>query len=54
MSQLIQRKFESPGDVEQAARLVEGAQGTQQTRELAKAHAERAMSALMKVRCDAS
>lgn len=43
---LITRKFESPGDIEQAVSLVQNSQGLQRCRNLALAHAERAVSVI--------
>jgi len=44
---LISRKFESPGDVDEALALVQQSQGLQKCRDLAQVHAERAIEAIM-------
>lgn len=43
---LIGRKFESPGDVDEALSLVHRSQGLQRCRELAQVHAESAIDAI--------
>ena len=43
---LIERKFESPGDVESVVRLVAAADGLTATRRLALAHGQMALDAL--------
>eukprot|EP01039_Chlorochromonas_danica_P005748 gene5748-6332_t len=43
---LISRKFESPGDVDEALALVQRSQGLQRCKDLAQVHAERALEAL--------
>ena len=45
---MIARKFREPGDVEAAAACVLGSAGSQRTRELARAHGEKAQEALLK------
>lgn len=44
---LIGRKFELPGDVDEALSLVQRSQGLQRCRDLAQVHAERAIEAIM-------
>lgn len=44
---LISRKFELPGDVDEALSLVQRSQGLQRCRDLAQVHAERAIEAVM-------
>lgn len=44
--QLIGRKFESPGDVDEALSLVQNSQGLQKCKDLAQVHAERAIEAI--------
>lgn len=46
LGQMIQRKFEEPGDVERARELVAKAGGLEKTRELAISHAEEALKQL--------
>lgn len=43
---LIARKFESPGDVDEALALVQRSNGLQRCKDLAQVHAERALEAL--------
>ncbi len=43
---LMNRKFESPGDVDQALSLVQQSQGLQRCKELARVHAELAIDAI--------
>ncbi|TFK72831.1 terpenoid synthase [Pluteus cervinus] len=47
MGELIGRKFESPGDVELARKLVHDSSGVQRTRELARAYADKAKEVLL-------
>lgn len=46
LNTLIKRKFESPGDVDEALALVMKSQGIQRTRELAQVHAEKAIESI--------
>lgn len=46
---LIDRKFASPGDVETALELVTASSGMEQTRQLARVHAETAMDAILEL-----
>ncbi len=43
---LISRKFESPGDVDEALALVQKSSGLKKCRDLAQVHAERAIEAI--------
>ncbi len=43
---LINRKFESPGDVDEALSLVQRSQGLNRSKELARVHAEKAIEAI--------
>lgn len=46
LSTLIARKFQSPGDVDEAMSLVQKSQGLQKTKDLAQVHAELAIQAI--------
>lgn len=47
LSYLIARKFESPGDVDEALSLVLKSKGLQKSRELAQIHAEKAIESIL-------
>lgn len=49
LAQLIARKFESPGDVDEALELVNKSQGVQRCKLLAQVHAEKAIEALQMI-----
>jgi geranylgeranyl pyrophosphate synthase len=46
---MMERKFEGPGDVEEALRLVDMSDGIDRTRALAVAYSERSVNAVMQM-----